>query len=149
MHYGVAMSDELAPEITPEVYNEDKYCRGLLIGEFSSNAYLIAKGVRQVAICHTYSIESPETFAYLAEYASRLSSSPGSIKISFKTFRAMQLNGEGRDIILWSEGNRPLAERVIELIQGTDRSESYHRELGVALGYNPDLIESFIASVPK
>jgi hypothetical protein len=124
---------------------EDPFFLGMLVGEFSAQAYSIAKGIRNVALFSAFDIRSEAAWLNLAQYVRELNASPGSRPIGFRSFI---VNGAtpstARNIVMWADGHASDADIIEQLLNSSNRDELYHKEMGRILGYSQELIEGFI-----
>ncbi len=120
--------------------DESQLYVGLAVGEAFTNAYLIAKGVRNVAISKLWGVKDIKVFKAIELYCEGFSEDSASRPLSFKT---MVFN-DYSDLLIYANTSKVSANRVCELLESNDRGREYSAELGTILGYNPELILKFV-----
>lgn len=113
---------------------------GLAAGEALNNAYLISKGVRNVAMSQTWGTDSLRLFEALANYCKGLSGDDCSRAVSFRT---VKLGNDQVDILIYANSHKKDAERLCELLTSTPPTPDRAKEIGEILGYNQILVERF------
>jgi hypothetical protein len=124
---------------------ESKLYIGMALSEAMTNAYLVAKGVRDVSISHLWGVNHPNLIEAIGEYCEVLSKDCASRSVSIKQYEF--------SLIIFADSAAPKADAVFKLvsrkpnISDLEASCAYTRELGLLLGYEVSLIDSFVAKV--
>jgi len=127
-----------------ELSSENQYNLGLFVGEMTLQAYLVAKGVRDIGLCHTYGITDQLVYDKVSEYISYFGQASGSRCVGYKRFTIARPGVQEEQIAVWAQHAQQRAERAICLLQSSERTPEFHLELGNLLGYSLQLIEEFI-----
>jgi hypothetical protein len=121
---------------------DDPILIGLASGEALNNAYLIAKGVRDVALSKGWGTDSIKIMQTLANFCSTLSSDECSRGVSFRTIK---VGPDHIDIVIFANVAKSSAERLCELLNSVPPSPERAGEMGKILGYSEELVNRFVS----
>ena len=118
---------------------------GMAISEAMTNAYLVAKGVRNISESHLWGVNHPNLFEAIMEYCELLSQNSSSRPISIIQHEF--------SFIIYADSHKSEADAFFFFfskkpsISDLNASIDYTTKVGVLLGYDPKLVEDFTAKI--
>lgn len=126
-----------------KIFNTSQFRAGAAWSETISNAYLVSKGVRDLALCYLWGANVVIILQQLKDYTKVFKKSASSRSISFKI---LKLNSSEKVILIFAKEAKYKAESLIKLLKAKDEDPNYHEKMGLLLGYRPDLVKAFVQS---
>lgn len=115
---------------------------GMAISESMTNAYLVAKGVRDIAESHLWGINHPNLIEAITEYCNFLSDDD--------CCRPISVVQNKFSLVIYASEFKLKADEFMSLtsnkpsLSDMDDSIKYTRRVGILLGYQEKLVENFI-----